>query len=48
MEGTRKNLIATLQLDPGELDSLMRLIRSRLDLSMGRMLRTATTSSMLR
>jgi hypothetical protein len=33
-----------LKLEPGELDSLMRLIRSRIDLSMGRILRTATST----
>jgi RNA polymerase sigma-70 factor (ECF subfamily) len=47
VEGTRTHLIASLKLEPNELDSLMRLIRSRLDLSMGRILRTATSTSML-
>jgi RNA polymerase sigma-70 factor (ECF subfamily) len=44
VDGTRQNLIAMLKLEPGELDSLMRLIRSRIDLSMGRILRTATST----
>jgi RNA polymerase sigma-70 factor (ECF subfamily) len=44
VEATRTNLITALQLTPDELDSIMRLIRSRLDLSMGRILRTATNS----
>jgi RNA polymerase sigma-70 factor (ECF subfamily) len=45
VEGTRLELISRLQVSQAELESIMRLIQSRLEISMARMLRTATHAS---
>ena len=40
LDGTRKELIRRLQLSRSELDSVMRLIGSQLDVSLSRVLKT--------